>query len=297
MSDHLARIRQNRRRKTLIADNEKMRPTPLQNSQILRSAIGGDLLATDDRYVRALTLRNRAAVHGDLPYYLLPPEIAVLLTCCHDLEKRTLFEFLWNTGARINEALAVRPADVEFDASPAFVTLRTLKQRLHPKVGRPAAVKLKTPGQADKKTARATSPVKRTVALDDVPFAARLHDHIHTFTEHKTKPIWPVTDDTARNWLKKVLLEADRQGMRFSLERVTPHTFRHSFAMHLLFHGVAPQTLQAVLGHKDFKSTQVYLKVFSLDYAASRGSVPFSMDAGVAAEMLQLAGNGVKKVP
>lgn len=70
-----------------------MRPTPLQNSQILRSAIGGDLLATDDRYVRALTLRNRAAVHGDLPYYLLPPEIAVLLSCCHDLEKRTLFEF------------------------------------------------------------------------------------------------------------------------------------------------------------------------------------------------------------
>lgn len=274
-----------------------MRPTPLQNSQILRSAIGGDLLATDDRYVRALTLRNRAAVHGDLPYYLLPPEIAVLLSCCHDLEKRTLFEFLWNTGARINEALAVRPADVEFDASPAFVTLRTLKQRLHPKVGRPATVKLKTPGQADKKTARAASPVKRTVALDDAPFATRLHDHIHTFTEHKTKPIWPVTDDTARNWLKKVLLEADRQGVRFSLERVTPHTFRHSFAMHLLFHGVAPQTLQAVMGHKDFKSTQVYLKVFSLDYAASRGCVPFSMDTGVAAEMLQLAGNSVKMVP
>lgn len=274
-----------------------MRPAPLQNSQILRSAIGCGLLATDDRYVRALTLRNRAAVHGDLPYYLLPPEIAVLLSCCHDLEKRTLFELLWNTGARINEALAVRPTDVEFDASPAFVTLRTLKQRLHPKVGRPATVKLKTPGQADKKPVRAASPVKRTVALDDAPFAARLHDHIHTFTEHKTKPIWPVTDDTARNWLKKVLLEADRQGVRFSLERITPHTFRHSFAMHLLFHGVAPQTLQAVMGHKDFKSTQVYLKVFSLDYAANRGSVPFSMDAGVAAEMLQLAGNGSKIVP
>ncbi|WP_224742602.1 hypothetical protein [Serratia marcescens] len=45
-----------------------MRPALLQNSQILRSAIGGDLLAGDDRYVRALTLRNRAALHGDLPY-------------------------------------------------------------------------------------------------------------------------------------------------------------------------------------------------------------------------------------
>jgi len=269
-----------------------MRPALLQNSQILRSAIGGDLLAGDDRYVRALTLRNRAALHGDLPYYLLPPEIAVLLSCCHDLEKRTLFEFLWNTGARINEALAVRPADVEFDAAPAFVTLRTLKQRLNPRVGRPPALKLNAPGP----TARTASPVKRTVALEDGPFAARLRDHIHTFTEHKTKPIWPVTDDTARNWLKKVLCEADRQGVRFSLARVTPHTFRHSFAMHLLFHGVAPQTLQAVMGHKDFKSTQVYLKVFSLDTVSGRGGVPFSMDVGVAAEMLQLVANGAKKV-
>ncbi|MBH2655704.1 MULTISPECIES: tyrosine-type recombinase/integrase [Serratia] len=78
--------------------------------------------------------------------------------------------------------------------------------------------------------------------------ATRRRDHIHTFTEHKTKPIWPVTDDTARNWLKKVIREADRQGVRFSLARVTPHTFRHSFAMHLLFHGVAPLTLQAVMG-------------------------------------------------
>lgn len=256
-----------------------MHPTPLQNSQILRSAIGGDLLAMDERYVRALTLRNRAARHDHLPYYLLPPEIAVLLDCCADLNRRTLFELLWNTGARINEALAVRPEDVEYDAMPPFVTLRTLKQRINPKKGRP------------------TDPVKRTVSLQDGPFAGRLRDHIYTFTRYKTKPIWPVTDDTARNWLKQILAEADRRGVKFSLDRITPHTFRHSFAMHLLFHGVSPQEVQAVLGHKDFKSTQVYLKVFNLDMVGMNGAVPFSMDAGVAAEMLQLAGNSLKVVP
>ncbi|WP_439070409.1 tyrosine-type recombinase/integrase (plasmid) [Serratia nevei] len=218
----------------------------LQNSQILRSAIGGDLLVGDDRYVRALTLRNRAA----------PRCMAICPTTCCRRKSRCCSPVatIWKsarcssfcgTPARgSNEALAVRPADVEFDAAPAFVTLRTLKQRLNPRVGRPPALKLNAPGP----TARTASSVKRTVALEDGPFAARLHDHIHTFTEHKTKPIWPVTDDTARNWLKKVLCEADRQGVRFSLARVTPHTFRHSFAMHLLFHGVAPQTLQAVMG-------------------------------------------------
>ncbi len=160
-------------------------------------------------------------------------------------------------------------------------------------------MKLKAPGQVNKKTAQAASPVKCIMSLDDTPLATRLHDHIHTFTEQKTKPIWPVTDDTARHWLKKVLLEADRRCVWYSLEHVTPptHTFRHSFAMRLLFHGVAPQTLQAVMGHNDFKSTQVYLKVFNLDYAASRGSVPFSMDAGMVAEIVQLAWNSVKTVP
>ncbi|MGP3159360.1 phage integrase family protein [Serratia marcescens] len=235
----------------------------LQNSQILRSAIG-----------------------GDLPYYLLSPEIAVLLSCCHDWEKRTLFEFLWNTSARINEAQAVRPADVEFDAAPAFVTLRTLKQRLNPRVGRPPALKLNAPGP----TARTASPVKRTVALEDGPFAARLRDHIQTFTEHKTKPIWPVTDDTARNWLKKVLREADRQGARHP-----PHIPAQLCDASVVSWGGAADAAGRD-GSKDFKSTQVYLKVFSLDTVSGRGGVPFSMDIGVATEMLQLADYGVKKV-
>ncbi|STU54702.1 phage integrase family protein [Klebsiella pneumoniae subsp. ozaenae] len=51
----------------------------------------------------------------DVPRYLLAPEIAVLLDYLPDLRQRMLIETLWNTGARINEALALTPGDVFFN--------------------------------------------------------------------------------------------------------------------------------------------------------------------------------------
>lgn len=44
-------------------------------------------------------------------------------------------------------------------------------------------------------------------------------------------------------------------------EEITPHTLRHSFALHLLQNGASVKDIQTMMGHADISSTQVYVQL------------------------------------
>ena len=80
-------------------------------------------------YPAALALRQMAMVQDELPKYLLAPEVSALLHYVPDLHRKMLLATLWNTGARINEALALTRSDISLAPPYPFVHLATLKQR------------------------------------------------------------------------------------------------------------------------------------------------------------------------
>ena len=235
-------------------------------------------------YPAALALRQMSMVHDELPKYLLAPEVSALLHYVPDLRRKMLLATLWNTGARINEALVLTREDFSLTPPYPFVQLATLKQRTE------KAAKIAGRMPAGQQT-------HRLVPLSDSPrYVSQLQTMVATLKipmERRNKRtgrtekarIWEVTDRTVRSWIGEAVAAAAADGVTFSVP-VTPHTFRHSYAMHMLYAGIPLKVLQSLMGHKSISSTEVYTKVFALDVAA-RHRVQFSMPESDAVAMLK----------
>ncbi|EOV1631618.1 tyrosine-type recombinase/integrase [Yersinia enterocolitica] len=240
---------------------------PHETENFSRSAIGNYFDWQGAAELRNMALRANLGT----PAYLLAPEVSVLFGYFADLHQRLLMETLWNTGARINEALSITPADIELDGGRPFIVLRTLKQRRR-KPGRPTKVEQ-------------VQGFDRAIPLSDQIYTLRLREYLTTFKPKRHEPLWPITDDTARNWLARAVDSAKRDGIMFRVNPVTTKTFRHSYAMHLIQHSVPLKVIQAFMGHKELKSTEVYTKVFTLEIGQQFG-VRFSMNADDARRLI-----------
>jgi len=179
-------------------------------------------------YPAALALRQLALAHDDLPKYLLAPEVSALLHYIPDLYRKTLIATLWNSGARVNEAVALGRTDFLLQPPDSFVKLATLKQQ--------SENSARMAGRAP-----ASSQIHRLVPLSDPLYVSQLEMMVATLKipeERKNKKtsrmekarIWNITDRTVRTWLSEAVEAAAADVVTFSVP-VTPHTFRHAYAV------------------------------------------------------------------
>ena len=151
------------------------------------------------------------------------------------LRDRALLELLYSTGARISEAVALDPDDLDPVERTVLLRGKGGKQRLVP-IGRPALAAL----DAYRVRARPVLAVRRPGNSGAVPELPR-------------RPAVPAE--------RVELAAGGRRSGPGSPPPVSPHTLRHSFATHLLDGGADVRVVQELLGHASVTTTQLYTLV------------------------------------
>ncbi|MCU0396987.1 MAG: site-specific tyrosine recombinase XerD [Cyclobacteriaceae bacterium] len=171
-----------------------------------------------------------------LPDILSYPEIEQLLSAI-DLSKpegmrnRAMLEVLYGSGLRVSELVDLRLNNIYFDVGFLRVIGKGNKERLVPS-GRDALKYLKIYVEE----VRVHVPVKK--GFESVVFLNRFGRKISRVS------VFTIIKDLAdRIGLKKV---------------ISPHTFRHSFATHLIEGGADLRVVQEMLGHESITTTEIY---------------------------------------
>ncbi len=188
-----------------------------------------------------------------MPAYLVKPEVLLLLDAEKHPTYRLILDLMWTTGARISEVLALHPISFIDDGYDFGVILKTLKQR----PGRPTNAALQR------------SP-KRYVPILDHALQDRIQSYLYAGHFKKTERIFPMARQTVNRRITALVERVG--GSPFS---ISSHTFRHSFAIHLLLHGRPLKYLSKLLGHKSVDSTEIYTNVLTVDGAHFLDGVDF----------------------
>jgi integrase/recombinase XerC len=141
---------------------------------------------------------------------------------------RAIMELLYSSGLRLAELAGLEATDIDFGEGTVRVTGKGAKTRIVP-VGAKAREALR-------------DWIKVRPQLLKTPSSA-------LFISRIGRPL------SMRNIQSRVELWARRLGLP---EGVSPHTFRHSFATHLLESSGDLRAVQELLGHADISTTQIY---------------------------------------
>lgn len=168
-----------------------------------------------------------------LPRFLTEDEIGRLLNApdvktLDGIRDRAMLELLYATGLRVSELTGLVSADINLDRGLLSCRGKGSKQRFIP-IGKSALAWLEEYLRVRSKLAEGR-PVKAFFVRTGGAHMTRHH-------------FWGIL----RGYTA-----------RLGLDNVSPHTLRHSFATHLMQHGADSRSVQALLGHSDLATTQIY---------------------------------------
>ena len=229
------------------------------------------------------SLRPRGTKH--LPTVLAPDEARRILVLLSG-QTQLMAKLLYGSGLRVSEVLRLRVKDIDFEQSQILV--RDSK------------------GNKDRVTMLPQSlqePLKEHLVRARIVYNADQRNNVNGVElPHALARKYP---NAGKEWIWQWVFPSGnlskdprsgiiRRHHRFGSslrksiksatkiagiqKQVTPHTFRHSFATHLLENNYDIRTVQELLGHKSVKTTMIYTHV--LNRGASAVKSPLDMQSG-----------------
>ena len=177
-----------------------------------------------------------------LPKFLTEDEMNRLLAAPdvsteEGIRDRAVLEVMYACGLRVSELVTLKQTDVDLLAGLCVCHGKGSKERRVP-LGKSAIHWLQQYAAVKAGYGKATSPFV----------------FLHRGRQFTRQLAWSM-----------IKRHAEKAGIK----NVSPHTLRHSFATHLLQHGADSRSVQALLGHSDISTTQIYTHITDLHLKAA----------------------------
>ena len=180
-----------------------------------------------------------------LPHFLSISDVDILLKtpdCSNSMGLRDLamLETLYSTGIRVSELVSLDENDIDFFGGMIKVTGKGKKERMVP-IGSYAIKAIKEYLNSESKLKKDEKKKASQISKKEPLFLNKYGNRL-----------------TARSVARSLDKYLKMSGINLL---TSPHTFRHSFATHLLDKGADLRSVQELLGHSNLSTTQIYTHI------------------------------------